>query len=495
MNNMKKQIFNPFLPLDTYIPDGEPHVFGNRVYLFGSHDKEAGETYCMLDYMGWSAPVNDLSDWQCSGVIYRAQQDPMYSEKRPYLYAPDVVQGNDGRFYLYYCLAGFAGRGGYDGPISAAVCDTPDGKYEYLGYVRNPDGSPFLRNILFDPAVINDDGVIRLYYGASMILEPPRGRLGRAIYYKAMERIFSKTKEEIRTVPGICGANEVELESDMLTVRGETKRVLPGVCRGTDFEGHGFFEGASIRKIDETYYLIYSSVNGHELCYATSRYPDRGFSYRGVIVSNGDIGLNGRKPKDRLNATGNNHGSIEKIGSQWYIFYHRQTHGSDYSRQACAEPITILPDGSIPQVEMTSCGLNGGPLRAEREYPAVICCNLTNGHMPQNGNRVNKKPQPRIFGADGARYIRDIGNGTWVGYKYFEFQDASGVTLTLRGGAGKLAVYDALDGELLGNAAFSASGEWQPVSVPLRVPNGISALFFRFETKNTVDFLKFSFER
>lgn len=49
---MKRQAVNPILPLSEYIPDGEPHVFGERVYLFGSHDKEAGETFCMLDYMG-----------------------------------------------------------------------------------------------------------------------------------------------------------------------------------------------------------------------------------------------------------------------------------------------------------------------------------------------------------------------------------------------------------------------------------------------------------
>lgn len=35
---MKKQAVNPFLPLNIYIPDGEPHVFGERVYLYGSHD-------------------------------------------------------------------------------------------------------------------------------------------------------------------------------------------------------------------------------------------------------------------------------------------------------------------------------------------------------------------------------------------------------------------------------------------------------------------------
>ena len=39
---MKRQAFNPFLPLNMYIPDGEPHVFGDRVYLFGSHEEERG---------------------------------------------------------------------------------------------------------------------------------------------------------------------------------------------------------------------------------------------------------------------------------------------------------------------------------------------------------------------------------------------------------------------------------------------------------------------
>ena len=29
---------NPILPLNEYVPDVEAHVFGNRVYLYGSHD-------------------------------------------------------------------------------------------------------------------------------------------------------------------------------------------------------------------------------------------------------------------------------------------------------------------------------------------------------------------------------------------------------------------------------------------------------------------------
>lgn len=64
---------NPFLPLNTYIADGEPHVFGNRVYLFGSHDKAGGDTYCMRNYEFWSAPVEDLETWNCKGVSYRGR--------------------------------------------------------------------------------------------------------------------------------------------------------------------------------------------------------------------------------------------------------------------------------------------------------------------------------------------------------------------------------------------------------------------------------------
>ena len=58
---MKKQVYNPFLPLDEYIPDGEPHIFGDRVYLYGSHDFEGGHTFCMGDYTVYSAPVDDIA--------------------------------------------------------------------------------------------------------------------------------------------------------------------------------------------------------------------------------------------------------------------------------------------------------------------------------------------------------------------------------------------------------------------------------------------------
>ncbi|MBQ7916078.1 MAG: alpha-N-arabinofuranosidase, partial [Firmicutes bacterium] len=95
---------NPYLPSWEYIPDGEPHVFGDRVYVYGSHDRFNGYAFCLNDYVCYSAPVTDLADWRYEGVIYKRTDDPKNPDGEMCLYAPDVTQGADGRYYLYYVL-------------------------------------------------------------------------------------------------------------------------------------------------------------------------------------------------------------------------------------------------------------------------------------------------------------------------------------------------------------------------------------------------------
>ena len=489
---MKRQAYNPILPLWEHVPDGEPHVFGDRIYLFGSHDKEGGETFCMLDYMGWSAPVDDLGNWSCSGSIYSAKQDPLYDPvKMPHMYAPDVVRGNDGRFYLYYCLSGPFGKGGYHNPVSVAVCDTPDGKYEYLGVVRNPDGTPMWRYVCFDPAVINDDGTIRLYFGTTAPwLDAIPIRHARE---KAYGITFGRTKEQIRAVPeGITGAYCVTLADDMLTATHQPVRI-DNTISGAEYKNHGFFEGSSIRKMGDTYYYIYSSLNNHELCYATSKYPDREFAYGGTIVSNGDVGYEERQPKDRLNHTGTNHGSIECVNGQWYVFYHRLTRHSDYSRQACAEKITILPDGSIPQVVITSCGLNDGPLKGEGTYPAPICCNLTNGKMRHGGNQKKSYDAPMVTGDGDHRFVGNIGNNTLIGYKYFALDGATQLTLSLRGNFKGIAeILTASDGKPVDSIDVTPAESWRSFSARLSLPKGVYPIYIRFKGKGKAEMIEFT---
>ena len=129
-----KQAVNPYLPSWEYVPDGEPYVFGDRVYVYGSHDFFNGDVYCMGDYVCWSAPVDDLGDWRYEGVIYRKDQEPGNDDLQGNLYAPDVAVGPDGRYYLYYTISN-------DCTVSVAVCDTPAGKYEFYDHVHYKDGT------------------------------------------------------------------------------------------------------------------------------------------------------------------------------------------------------------------------------------------------------------------------------------------------------------------------------------------------------------------
>lgn len=491
----KKQVYNPFLPLHEYIPDGEPHVFGNRVYLYGSHDKEGGNTFCMLDYTVYSAPIDDLSNWRNEGTIYCAKQDPDYPN-REYMYAPDVVRGNDGRYYLYYCMSGPLGKGGYFGPISVAVSDTPAGKFEYLGFVRKADGTPLHDYVCFDPAVLNDNGTIRLYYGTQYPFEEESSFLENEKAITNEMAMFGKSRNEIISMAkkdSVMGPCTTILADDMLTIIEDAKHIIPYKTKGTSFEKHPFFEAASMRKIGNRYYFIYSSLQNHELCYATSHYPDREFTFGGTIVSNGDIGYAGRTEDERLNMTGTTHGSIENINGSWYVFYHRLTHKSDYSRQACAERIEINEEGQIKQVEITSCGLNGGPLIAQGEYPAVIACNISNGNMPHGSNKIFNESFPNVTHKDGERFIGEIGNHTLIGFKYFNFSNTTKLCITIRGNAYGRVTFSHNGQDSIGTAIIQATKEWTTVSPDIECIAGVHPLYLLFTIQGRLDMLKLSF--
>ena len=159
---MKQQAVNPFLPSWEYIPDGEPRLFGDRVYLYGSHDRFGGKEFCMNDYVCWSAPADDLSDWRYEGMIWKRTDDPGNRDGKMYLYAPDCVQGPDGRYYLYYFL-------GKQFLIGVAVCDEPAGKFEFYDYVHYADGERLGEKkgdtVQFDPGVYVEGDKVYLYTG------------------------------------------------------------------------------------------------------------------------------------------------------------------------------------------------------------------------------------------------------------------------------------------------------------------------------------------
>lgn len=486
-----KQAFNPYTPINEYIPDAEPHVFGDRVYIYGSHDKEGGDNFCMLDYVTYSAPVDDLTNWRYEGVIFKASGDPLYKNYH-YMFAPDVVRGNDGKYYLYYSMAEQYPNCSY--VMSVAVSNSPAGPFEYLGVVKNPDGTPLTDFAIFDPGLINDNGHIYLYYGMWYDFDENPNLTRNESISKQMA-LYKKTREEIENTPGgVQGPVVVELEDDMLTVKHKPYHIFPLTYYDTDFKDHPFFEGSSMRKVGDKYYFIYSTINNHELVYAVSDYHDRDFKFGGVIVSNGDIGYKGRLPKDRLSRTGNTHGGIENINGQWYVFYHRQTRKNEFSRQACAEKIEILPNGFIPQVEMTSCGLNGGPLVANGEFSAFYSCNLTDGKLP-HGTYDFECPHLTSEGED--RFASEIHNGTVMGFKYFSFDGVNEIGINYRSGArkpsGNVYIKLDLDGAPVGEISIGDVENWTWKYTKVSAENGTYPVYFVYEGEGIIDIKDISF--
>ncbi len=477
---MTAQATNPFLPGWEYVPDGEPRVFGDRVYLYGSHDRFGAPMFCVGDYVCWSAPADDLADWRLEGTIYRSSQDPRNHLGLRLLFAPDVVQGPDGRFYLFYAFD-------FMGIVGVAVCDEPAGAYEFLGHVRYADGTLLGRRagdgMPFDPAVLVDDGRIWLYTGFA-------------------------TSVPALVTGGVALANDgayvAELEPDMLTVRGRQRLLLPIEGPGS-FAGHGFFEASSIRRLDGRYVFAYSSVHNHELCYATSDRPDGGFAFGGVLVSIGDVGLPGHA--DEAHATnylGNTHGGMLRLGGCDYVFYHRQTNRSSYARQACAERLTPDGHGGWLQAEVTSCGLNGGPLAGAGSYEARIACNLwsasgtgrVDGPHPRRALAAHPFFTQEGRGASARQYIANMRDGSVCGFKRFDLTQTRAFRVAARGrGEGIFELsfderFSAVAARLdLGHLArsWSSSGEATLVQRPSNPAS--SPLYLRYRGTGHLDLL------
>ena len=221
--------------------------------------------------------------------------------------------------------------------------------------------------------------------------------------------------------------------------------------------------------------MVYSSIVMHELCYATSEFPNKEFKYQGVIISNCDLHIDSYKPADKpMYYGGNNHGSIVEIKGDWYIFYHRHTNGDAFNRQGCIEGVSFDEHGMISQVEMTSCGVNGGPLVGKGEYPAYLACNLfaKDDQMYTGGfgggawldSRFPKITQDGRDGDEEVGYIANMVDSATAGFKYFNCDGIRQVTVKVRGYCnGEFEIKTAWDGPVLGTIPVHFTNEWKNI--------------------------------
>ena len=448
---------NPYMPLWEHVPDGEPRVFTHngetRVYVYGSHDTERTQ-YCGRDYVVWSAPADDLTNWTCHGTCYRAEDDSI-------LFAPDVVRKGD----TYYMYA--AERQG--SVIRVASAKQPWG----------PFTDPVKTELGFDPGVLVDDD----------------------------ERVYAYW--------GFCKAYCAELNDDMATIREGTLRENPmSHCRAMwapDDGGAGedaFFEASSPRKIFGKYVYIYSKrvekrmpelgvyedCNGF-LSYKWSDRPLDGFREGGDISFNGGEIITGEDGTGIMTYRwGNNHGSVMEVNGHWYVFYHRQTGTDEYARQAMMEPIdaALGKDGKVylgkityrdgqpvssAPVEMTSQGPQVNGLDARKQISAGYACHLYGGNARAYIAPVYTQSD------EASAPVKDITDGLTAGYRYLQFGANPPKTVTVRTSAGtgvKVSVrIDAYDGKEI--AAFSVpAGDRETTAELSAGVIGKHAVYFRF---------------
>lgn len=351
MRNSFNNTHNPVLPLEYHVPDSEAHVMSDGIlYIYGSYDTKE-DVYCSEEYHVVSTA--DMENWEIHETALRGEEIPWFGNPdapkypgidwtHPTPFIQKMIQRDIERGVDMKAM--FEAEKNKPKPplLFAPDCIEKDGKY-YLYFCMSDDSEgvavsdspigPFENPTQLpcggiDPAVfIDEDGQAYYYWG----------------------QLFS---------------HGVKLNEDMISFCPED--IVDNLVTE---EEHFFHEGSSMRKIGDTYYYVYADMERGKptaLGYSTSTSPMGPFVYRGIIIDN-----DGCDPE-----SWNNHGSIECVNGQWYVFYHRCSRGVQQHRRLCVEPITILEDGSIPEVKMTSQG-PGKPFGIGEHIMGYQACGVT----------------------------------------------------------------------------------------------------------------------
>lgn len=408
---------NPFLPIGTYVADPSVKVWDDgRLYIYGSRD-ESTEYWCSYDHYVLS--TSDMIHWKVDKDAFWSKGE---ADKVPYndlvLYAPDC-QYFDGRYYLYYS------QPDPNAPEGVAVSNSPVGPFQQ-GVAIDLKGHNQI-----DPSVFVDDDGQAYYLWGQFTLKMAK-----------------------------LNPNRISLDGNSLQ-----DSIL------TESE-HFFHEGAYLTKRNGIYYLVYADISraGMPTCigYATSKSVFGPYKYGGVIIDNDhcDPGV------------WNNHGSIAELNKQWYVFYHRSSHGSDKMRRSCVEPIYFNEDGSISEVEMTSQGA-GKPLNAFDDIEAERACLLYGNGRLQLWKPDNEK-------------LAEMNHADRAAYKYIDFGkgNAKKVEFTVTPGvsAGKIRVSVGKSWHRsiaeLDVPAKKDKQQWITIAADVKAVEGVQEVWLTFLGKN-----------
>lgn len=412
------QVFaqNPIIR-NQYSADPSARVFGDKVYLFPSHDILAKEGkgriswFCMEDYHVFSSA--NLTDWTDHGMIV-SQTNTAWTKPDAYsMWAPDCIERN-GKYYFYFPATPKDSTYSRGFTIGVAVADKPEGPY-----VTQPVPIKGVKGI--DPNVFIDKD-------------------GQAYLYWSQGNIFAAKLKP----------NMVELDSDVETLGDLPTKVLK--------EGPYMFERNGI------YYLTYPHVENkiERLEYATSSNPLGPFKFTGVIMDESPTGC------------WTNHHSIIQFKNQWYLFYHHNDYSPNFdkARSVRADSLAFNADGTIKKVIPTLRGI--GITSATNEIQIDRYTNLSNkGAAIEAIDTTDRfKGWKTIFSEAGAwAQYNTVDFGKML-LKSLSLKATSqaGATLQIRTGS--------VTGSIVAEVKISPSTDWKITKAVIKIPQiGIQHLF------------------
>ncbi len=310
-----------------YTADPSAHAFDGKVYIYPSHDIDAGLPeddfgghFGMEDYHILS--MNSPTDKKATdhGVALHVK-NVKWADKQ--FWAPDAAH-KDGTYYLYFPAK--AKDGAFY--IGVATSKKPAGPFK-------PQPKAIKGSFSIDPAVfVDDDGQAYMYFGGIW-----GGQLQRWQTGKFIKKVQKPTDlEPADDQPALC-PKVARLRPDMLEFAEKPRDLVILDKNGKPLlagdHDRRFFEASWMHKHNGTYYFSYSTGDTHFICYATADNPYGPFTYRGVVL------------KPVIGWT--NHHSIMQFNKKWYLFYHDSTLSKGQTHLRCVKvmPLTHKKDGTI----------------------------------------------------------------------------------------------------------------------------------------------------
>jgi hypothetical protein len=315
------------LVTEIYTADPSAHVFNGKIWIYGSHDIDAG---IPQDDLGSHFAMRDYQPIEMDGIGGAVKVHPVALDIKdvPWagrqMWAPDAAEKN-GKYYLYFPV-----KDKQDVfRIGAAVGDNPAGPFK-----AQPEAMK--NSFSMDPAVFKDsDGKYYMYFGGLWGGQLQRWKSGE---YKADDEA-QPADDQPALLPFVA-----RMANDMVEFAEKPKAVKivdeNGKLLLSGDHDRRFFEASWVHKYKGNYYFSYSTGDTHYIAYAMGKSPYGPFTYKGRIL------------EPVLGWT--NHHSIVEVDGKWYLFYHdSQVSNGDTHLRNIKQPVelTYNEDGTIQTID------------------------------------------------------------------------------------------------------------------------------------------------